>query len=419
MNKWRMTAIPDALRVIESPIQEINSQLRDEVVDALLLIGTGVGADIAFSTLDTLVLRGLELPLASVAAYKIMTRTGAYSNGAIALERIFRANPSDSYVSYFFGAALAASGAFEQLSAVALEVWELCETGKVPQMTVSRWATLLLQLGLANEAAPFVGHVEDPRLAGILSRKLDSYRDFTYRSSVPVRVVNLRRDERKRKICHRVLANAGFGKVLPLVAVEASTLPQQTLDSLIGDKTGKPPITAGTAGCWLSHVAAWEAICNHDSEWGIVLEDDAMPEFHSMFVDEVLDKLRGFDFVWLNERMSGKSLSLGSKDVPEPLDPWLLFAHWGSGRTAVGSDAYLMNKRTAETLLELSKASGIGGHLDGFLAAWTLGPRKDPVNRIQHLLCDFQERFGSSRNLRSAALSIPLFKEENFGFSSR
>ena len=78
-------------------------------------------------------------------------------------------------------------------------------------------------------------------------------------------------------------------------------------------------------------------------------------------MDEVLDKLRGFDFVWLNERMSGKSLSLGSKDVPEPLDPWQLFAHWGSGRTAVGSDTYLMNKRTAETLLELSKASGIGG----------------------------------------------------------
>lgn len=411
-------SIHDALNVLDLDPREINKDKREEFQSALICVTESLGTDTAISYLYTTVARGVELPLATVAAVKVMTASGAYSDCARLINHIYSLNPADSYVSYFLGYALAAAGEFRDMSQLASQ---LAQTGlnEMPDTTKSRWGTLLLQFGFHREASYFIEALDSSRVADILANRLASYSQSPSISTIPVRVINLRKDHRKRRISEQVLWNAGFRNIGFHTATEATTIPSVAMYKLANKTTGSTMPTSGTAGCWLSHVSMWESIAASDSEYTVVLEDDAIPEFHCSSLESFIKSNPGFDFVWLNERMSGKSHAIGDQQHPEPIDPWRVFSIWGDARTAVGADAYLLTPPAAETLLSFAAEAGIGGHIDGLMAAWTLGHRAEPQNRIQSFLIELQRQYGTSDQIRATALSIPFFKEENFGFSSR
>lgn len=412
-------AISKSIEVLSMPTSEINNAYREEIQAAAVEVARNLGTDVAFSYLRAAVSRGLERPLAIVCVNKVMCETGDFGKAAGIARYIFELDERDDYVSYFYGVALAAAGDFSQLRDLSRGVASMLCRDKVRQTTVSRWATLLLQLGMFAEAEPFVLSLEEGPICDILTRRFWSYKDSWVQSDLPIHVINLRKDERKRRITSRVLANAGYRNVNILAAVEATTLPDSVFRAVLADTPLARSLGAGTVGCWLSHVSAWEEIANGHDTWSIVVEDDVIPEFHSSALVDLLPQLESYDFVWLNDRMSGMSNSIGDQTKPEPIDPWGLFAYWGEGRTAVGAYAYMLKREAAERLVSLAAASGVCGHIDGLMAAWTVGKHVNPTNRIQNLLCEFQNKYGFLDGVRAAALSVPLFKEEDYGVSSR
>lgn len=415
------TQAAEAFRIVELPVSVIQTERRQEFVDALVTIAIEYSACAAFGFLRGALTKGLETPLAAVAAHKITRATGEYTKGANNLSVIYDTQPSNTYVSYFYGNALAAAGLLEELRSLARQVWQECCDSPTPDTTRSRWATLLLQFGMSSEAAKFIDSLEESKVTKVLRNRLNSFMSGLPSTRRPVYVVNLRKDERKRHICESALTSAGYKNITVTTGVEATTLPSSAIRAVLAEPDVLGKFGYGAVGCWLSHVAVWERIASGSDEWAVVLEDDALPEFHSSTLDALircLEDERAYDFVWLNERMSGKAQGIGPQYQPTPVDPWELLALWGPNRSAIGTDAYALTRNAATELLKLTE-QGVHGHIDGFLAAWTIGRRDNPTNRIQNLVLDFQNRFDNAPAIRSTALSIPLFKEENFGYSSR
>lgn len=411
----------DAFKIVQLPVSVIQTERRQEFVDALVTISTEYSASAAFDFLRGALTKGLETPLAAVAGHKITRATREYAQGASNLSMIYAAQPSNTYVSYFYGDALASAGLLEELRLLARQVWQECCDSPAPETTRSRWATLLLQFGMSHEAASFIDSLEESKVTKVLRNRLSSFTSGLPSTRRPVYVVSLRKDERKRHICENALTNAGYKNVTVTAGVEASTLPASAIRAVLAEPDVLGKFGYGAVGCWLSHVAVWERVAAGNDEWAVILEDDALPEFHSSALDTLIDSLEDghpYNFVWLNERMSGKAQGIGPQHQPSPVDPWELLALWGPNRSAIGTDAYALTRNAASELLKLAH-QGVYGHIDGFLAAWTIGRRDNPTNQIQNLILDFQSRFDTAPAIRSTALSIPLFKEENFGYSSR
>ncbi|WP_308606049.1 glycosyltransferase family 25 protein [uncultured Corynebacterium sp.] len=419
MNDTTLTA----LETVQLPISTIEKESRDTFIESLLHIATEHSPNLAFSSLDSAFEKNLEPALAAVATDKLARKTGLYQQGSELLKRIFEKNQSDTYVAYFYGSCLFANGQFNELSLLASHTRQLCLSSPVPEVTRSRWGTLLLEAGIFSEADYFISSLSPSKVQQTLQNRLNSFSLFNRGSSLPVFILNLRKDARKKHISSTTLTSGGYQNFNFVPAVEAAYLPEIVLDRTLAEPDVLKKFGRGAIGCWLSHMLAWEHASKSTAPWVLVLEDDAIPEFHASALEQLLENLshcdQDYNFVWLNERMSGKSQGISDQLKPVPVDPWELLSLWSDKRTAIGADAYMLTPNAARRLLDHANKVGICGHVDGFLTAWTMEQKKAPVNRIQRLIVDFQINFGFCPEIKSTALSVPLFKEQNFGFSSR
>ncbi|WP_144790852.1 glycosyltransferase family 25 protein [Corynebacterium singulare] len=412
-----------ALDTVQLPPSTIEKENRENFVESLLHIATELTPNAAFACLDTAFEKNLEPALAAVATDKLTRRTGEYKRGSELLKKIFEKNPNDTYVSYFYGSSLLANGQFSDLALLASHTRQVCLSNSVPEVTRSRWGTLLLEAGFCSEAEYFISSLDSSKIQKTLRNRLSSFSLFNRGSSLPVFILNLRKDVRKRHISRTTLVSGGYQNLNYLPAVEAAYLPEFVLERSLAESDVLQKFGRGAVGCWLSHMLAWERASKCDAPWVLVLEDDAIPEFHASALERLIEDLnqcgQNYNFVWLNERMSGKAQGFSDQLKPTPVDPWVLLSFWNDKRTAIGADAYMLTPNAARILLDHASKAGVCGHVDGFLAAWTLDKKESPVNRIQRLMIDFQSDFGFCPQIKSAALSAPLFKEQNFGYSSR
>lgn len=130
----------------------------------------------------------------------------------------------------------------------------------------------------------------------------------------------------------------------------------------------------GSIGCFLSHIAAWEAIAQSSLPYGIVLEDDA---FLIAGLPKSIASLRvakKADLLFINERMSADppqyKPSFSNSRVCDVLatkeEDW---------RTP-GADGYILSKRGAIALLKRVAEDGIAGDVDWRLLLYAMTPHQ-------------------------------------------
>ena len=161
---------------------------------------------------------------------------------------------------------------------------------------------------------------------------------------------------------------AVFGKQLP----DAACLLLSDSASWVARK--------GELGCFLSHVATWEAIKNAATEWCLVLEDDVTPRS----LDRILkaDGLAEYDLVFVNDRMSP-----GDRDKPVDTHVTCLpircalnvLNYTGKG---VGSDGYLIRPAAAARLLDATRQDLYFGNIDWRLLRYSVS--KELLEEFRH-----------------------------------
>lgn len=170
----------------------------------------------------------------------------------------------------------------------------------------------------------------------------------------------------------------------------------------------------GTLGCFLSHVAAWEAVAK-GGRTALVLEDDAWLIAGLPPSLAELPLPRGFDLCFANERMSDsrhryseqafRTRSVGAVAARKPPD-------WSSA----GTDGYFISPKGARKLLALVEQDGLAGDVDWRLVSYSLTPgqrqRSIAKGGFAGAALDFHER---SRNgdgrIRASALHPPLVRQ--------
>lgn len=108
---------------------------------------------------------------------------------------------------------------------------------------------------------------------------------------IPIYVINLQANTQRLKTFSAFIADSDLkdqritrldavdGKTLDLEKVVAkSAMPALTHTIMTDSRTSHEQLTVGAAGCYLSHMLAWEKIAKSGKPFGIVFEDDAEPE---------------------------------------------------------------------------------------------------------------------------------------------
>ena len=174
----------------------------------------------------------------------------------------------------------------------------------------------------------------------------------------------------------------------------------------------------GSLGCFLSHIAAWEAIAQSSLPFGIVLEDDAfliagLPKsITSLGVAEKADLL------FINERMAPDPPqyhpSFSSSRVRD-----VLATKEDSWRTP-GADGYILSRRGAVALLKRVAEDGVAGDVDWRLLLYALTPHQiGTLSRCPSVTAQAL-RFHSAmcpprRPIKSGVLHPPLVRQLSGG----
>jgi GR25 family glycosyltransferase involved in LPS biosynthesis len=168
---------------------------------------------------------------------------------------------------------------------------------------------------------------------------------------------------------------------------------------------------AGTLGCFLGHIGAWERVANGDGGFYLVLEDDARPcvpiprSFSALKIPEDVD------LCFCNTRME----PLFANGADYPTRPKLLTAVEARGtrpadQRGIGGEAYFLSKRGAEKLLQAVDIVGAYKHVDWFLmmvgiddeAAKTLRDN----DRARKIYKRTEARLGAVRHIRFRMVSL-------------
>jgi GR25 family glycosyltransferase involved in LPS biosynthesis len=180
-----------------------------------------------------------------------------------------------------------------------------------------------------------------------------------------VLVMNLASDtERLAHINGEFSALPGFAlRRVPGVAGE--TLPDAVCAALIGQPGH---YARGTLGCFLSHVAAWEAVARLEADYAVVLEDDVTLLGFARLATLSLPADAGI--VFINERLSPQWVH----SPLEVLDLAPLLLRLDATRNGLGGDGYILRPAAARQLLAACRADLYGGHVDGRLLRLAVPP---------------------------------------------
>lgn len=184
-------------------------------------------------------------------------------------------------------------------------------------------------------------------------------------------VINLDNDLDRMHRLAMSISDIGF--ILRRIGgVRAKYLPNSVVKFIPGASSTE----RGTLGCFMSHLAAWEAINAGDSDFGLVLEDDA--RFHGCVTPDLSRLLSAeYDLVFCNNRLQPIKDIDGAgtaplKEAGAPAEYKIIPLHEAVVRRpqdqkAPGGDGYLLTKRGAKRLMEGVAVHGIYGDVDWFL----------------------------------------------------
>lgn len=133
-------------------------------------------------------------------------------------------------------------------------------------------------------------------------------------------------------------------------------------------------MAAGTLGCFLSHVRAWEVLLESAADSAIILEDDVtirrnLAECHA------IARRSGADVVFLNNRMA---LPVEADQPPHDLQATIpvteaILARAALNQIACGGDGYYLTRRAAAFLLDTVRSNGVNGDVDWVILFCALG----------------------------------------------
>ena len=115
----------------------------------------------------------------------------------------------------------------------------------------------------------------------------------------PVIVSLRRRPDRWQKVV-RELAKVGIARPAKFIAVDGTTLSEQTLASLVHNvcelstsPTSHTQLTRPAIGCFLSHLQIWRRLLDGNRDCLVVLEDDVVPSPHysAAYACEILSSI--------------------------------------------------------------------------------------------------------------------------------
>jgi hypothetical protein len=196
--------------------------------------------------------------------------------------------------------------------------------------------------------------------------KLDAPRDILH-------VINLDSDTYRYATIEPQVAAIGY-ECWRVGAVRGLYLP----DLLVSRIPGADTVQKGTLGCFLSHVAAWEAILKSGEPAGFVVEDDSaiMPWFPRGIIGVVAGS--GFDLVMCNQRIQAdKQFEEDLRGEPLRYSPLLdnVLAR-PFGYRAPGGEGYCLSANGARLLVENVQRGGIHGDVDWFIVMCGLTPEE-------------------------------------------
>ena len=223
-----------------------------------------------------------------------------------------------------------------------------------------------------------------------------------------VLLINLDTDTTRLQRMQTQLSDIEFTRI---PGVRGAHLPNHALRLLTRDMGH---LQKGTVGCFLSHIAAWEAVVK-SGRTTLVLEDDAWLIAGLPPSLAELPLPRGFDLCFANERMSDprhryseqtfRTRSAGAVAARKPPE-------WSSA----GTDGYFVSPKGARKLLALVQRDGLAGDVDWRLVSYSLTPRQRQRSIARGgfagAALDFHERVRSpDGGIRSSALHPPLVRQ--------
>ena len=134
---------------------------------------------------------------------------------------------------------------------------------------------------------------------------------------------------------------------------------------------GRDVVPPGTLGCFMSHVAAWEALLAGEEECALVIEDDVIPQVSLPAGLGGLGLPPGWDVVWVNDRMAPQvDLDAATGFTVHGL-AGVMRGFWPE-TTAPGADGYLISREGARKLLAWVTADGMADDVDWRMVAYGL-----------------------------------------------
>ena len=186
---------------------------------------------------------------------------------------------------------------------------------------------------------------------------------------LPVLCINLEADRDRLEEAARLFGALPFVEFRRSPGVLARDLPVAAMHAL----TRSEAVRRGTLGCFLAHVAAWEAVAEGPG-WALVIEDDTRP--HRLDRIYAADIPPDAELVFVN---LGGSPLLPVADPERPLcSP--LHSLLPTKRALPpqrgaepGTDGYLLSPEGARKLLDAIARDGFYGHVDWRLLRYGIG----------------------------------------------
>jgi GR25 family glycosyltransferase involved in LPS biosynthesis len=247
------------------------------------------------------------------------------------------------------------------------------------------------------------------RMKSRLDRTAETQTDYD------VFVINLDSDTQRLRRVETQLGSIAWTRV---PGVKGTYLPDYLLRLA---SRGYAQRLKGTAGCFLSHIVAWEQIVTRGKS-ALVLEDDANiiaglpPSLRAIGIPD------HSQFVFVNERMLPEGFrhptkGFGLMTVKEVVRTKRI--DW----TSAGTDGYVVSPAGAKTLLSMVRRDGIGGDVDWRLISYSLtkSERARLIARGGFVgrALEFHEQFRSSSRRLAASVLLPSLVRQFAGGSVR
>lgn len=225
-----------------------------------------------------------------------------------------------------------------------------------------------------------------------------------------VALINLDRNARRRQDIAREFRRSR-APMFRVPGVLGSALPEAAIARLGGD-----PAMRGTLGCFLSHVAAWEAMLARGLPHCLVIEDDVVPLLPLPPGLGGLSLPPDYDICFVNDRLQPRwpagHVALQPGFTTAPFAD--AFATFAPEDNAPGADGYLLSAAGARKLLRWVREDGLGHDVDWRLVCYALTAAEAatlaPHGHAHAVLKEMKHRYRRTDRLHAHVLHPALIR---------